>query len=97
VLEQLVRERRRALVAFGMLLVPRDEAADLVQEALTATFVAHARFESVAHAEGYVRRAMVALSGFHACGRRGHRPRRGIGRDPDRPARRQRRRAVLVG
>ena len=60
-LERLVRERHRALIAYAYLLT-RDvgDAEDLVQESLVSTFSGRARFESVGHAEAYVRRAIAS-------------------------------------
>ena len=61
--EELVRLRYGRLVAFASMLVPsRDEAEDLVQDALVATFSGRARFDVVAEAEAYVRRAVVSRS-----------------------------------
>jgi RNA polymerase sigma factor (sigma-70 family) len=59
-LEQLVRERHRALIAYAYLLT-RDvrDAEELVQEGLIATFGGRASFESMGHAEAYVRRAIA--------------------------------------
>ena len=68
-LEQVVRERYPRLVAHAMLLVPsRQEAEDLVQDAVVSTFSGRARFATVAEAEAYVRRAVV--SRFLDAGRR---------------------------
>lgn len=62
-LEQMVRERYPALVATaGLLVGGRSAAEDLVQDALVSTFVSRARFDSVAQAEAYVRRAIVSRS-----------------------------------
>ncbi|WP_456786111.1 RNA polymerase sigma factor [Cellulomonas sp. P5_C5] len=62
-LEQLVRERHSRLVGHAMLVCgSRDDAEDLVQEALIATFSGRARFTSIAQAEQYVRRAVVTRS-----------------------------------
>lgn len=60
-LEELVRGRHRALVAYAYLLT-RDvgDAEDLVQEALVSAFGGRARFASVGHAEAYVRRAIAS-------------------------------------
>src|SRR5690348_3571818 len=59
-LEQVVRERHGRLVGYAMLVCgSRDDAQDLVQEALIATFAGRARFTTVAQAEQYVRRAIV--------------------------------------
>ena len=60
-LEEVARERYPRLVARALLLTrSRDEAEDLVQDALVATFGGRARFETVAQAEQYVRRAIVS-------------------------------------
>jgi len=62
-LEQVVRERHGRLVGYAMLVCgSRDDAQDLVQEALIASFSGRARFTSVAQAEHYVRRAIVTRS-----------------------------------
>lgn len=62
-LERVVKERYTRIVAHAMLLVPsRDEAEDLVQDALVSTFSGRARFATVAEAEAYVRRAVVSRS-----------------------------------
>lgn len=60
-LERLVSERHRALIAYAYLLT-RDvgDAEDLVQEALVTTFGGRASFESIGHAEAYVRRAIAS-------------------------------------
>lgn len=60
-LERLVYERHRALIAYAYLLT-RDvgDAEDLVQDSLVATFGGRARFESIGHAEAYVRRAIAS-------------------------------------
>lgn len=49
----------RLLARARMLSVSDDEAADLVQEALIATFSRPRHFDSIAQAEQYVRRAIV--------------------------------------
>lgn len=60
-LEQMVRERYPRLVAHAMLVArSRDDAQDLVQEALISVFSGRARFDSVHQAEAYVRRAIVS-------------------------------------
>jgi RNA polymerase sigma factor (sigma-70 family) len=62
-LEQVVRERHGRLVGYAMLVgASRDDAQDLVQEALIATFSGRARFTTIAQAEQYVRRAIVSRS-----------------------------------
>lgn len=60
-LERLVRERHRALIAYAYLLT-RDvrDAEELVQDALVATFSGRAHFQSIGHAEAYVRRAIAS-------------------------------------
>ena len=62
VLEQLVDERYPRLLARATLVVADDDAEDLVQDALVATFASRARFTHVALAEQYVRRAIVSRS-----------------------------------
>lgn len=59
--ERLVRERHRPLIAYAYLLT-RDvsDAEDLVQDALVSTFGGRATFESIGHAEAYVRRAIAS-------------------------------------
>lgn len=62
-LTQLVRERWGRLVGHAMLVAAtRDEAEDLVQDALVRTFGSRARFATLAEAEQYVRRAVVSRS-----------------------------------
>lgn len=62
-LTQLARERWGRLVGHAMLVAAsREEAQDLVQEALVSTFGSRARFSTVAEAEQYVRRAIVSRS-----------------------------------
>jgi len=62
-LEQLVRERYARLLSRATLLSgSRQDAEDLVQEALVATFGGRARFETLAEAEQYVRRAIASRS-----------------------------------
>lgn len=67
VLDQLVRERHGALVAYAALLTgDRREAEDLVQDALVRTF-SRGRPETEIHrAEGYVRSAILStyVDGF---------------------------------
>lgn len=60
-MERLVRERHRPLIAYAYLLT-RDvrDAEDLVQDGLVATFGGRATFESIGHAEAYVRRAIAS-------------------------------------
>src|SRR4051794_20829775 len=74
-LEQVVRERYPALLTRAMLLVrDRHAAEDLVQDAVVSTFSGRARFTSVDHAEGYVRRAIVSrfVDGTRRRGRESH-------------------------
>jgi len=60
VLDQMVRTRRRALVAYAYLLTgDTGEAEDLVQEALFATFRRGRAATSFELAESYVRRAIL--------------------------------------
>lgn len=62
-LVELVGERWGRMVGHAMLVAAsRDEAQDLVQEALISTFGSRARFTTVAEAEQYVRRAVVSRS-----------------------------------
>jgi len=62
-LEQLVHERYPRLVGHALLMTSsRDDAQDLVQDALVSTFASRARFDTVAQAEAYVRRAIVSRS-----------------------------------
>lgn len=59
-LERLVKDRGTALIRYGYLLCgDRDEAEDLVQDALMRTFAAGRRRLEAGTAEGYVRRAML--------------------------------------
>lgn len=59
VLEQVVRDRRSALVGYACLYtVDRRDAEDLVQEALVRTFARPRSLTDVHAAEGYVRRAI---------------------------------------
>lgn len=59
-LARLATERYPRLVAHAMMLVgSRADAEDLVQEALVATFVGSRTFDGIAHAERYVRQAIV--------------------------------------
>ncbi|GCE75043.1 sigma-70 family RNA polymerase sigma factor [Cellulomonas biazotea] len=62
-LEQLVRERYPRLLSRATFLTgSREDAEDLVQEALVASFSGRARFGSVNEAEAYVRRAITTRS-----------------------------------
>ncbi len=58
-LHDLATRRAGHLRAFATMLAGASDADDLVQDALIATFSRHRRFESVAHAERYVRRAIA--------------------------------------
>ncbi|MCL3863135.1 sigma-70 family RNA polymerase sigma factor [Actinotalea sp. K2] len=59
VLDQVVRDRRAALVAYAYLFVAdRGDAEDLVQEALVRTFARPRAMTDVHAAEAYVRRAI---------------------------------------
>ncbi|WP_456786113.1 RNA polymerase sigma factor [Cellulomonas sp. P5_C5] len=60
-LERLVDERYPRLLARAMLLVATSQdAEDLVQDALVSAFGGRARFDSVAEAEQYVRKAITS-------------------------------------
>ncbi|MGY4644953.1 RNA polymerase sigma factor [Cellulomonas sp. URHB0016] len=62
-LEQLVQERYARLLSRATFLTgSRQDAEDLVQEALVASFSGRARFGSVNEAEAYVRRAITTRS-----------------------------------
>ena len=58
VLDEVVRNRRAALVGYACLFATPSEAEDLVQEALVRTFARKRTFEDVFAAEGYVRAAV---------------------------------------
>lgn len=59
-LEELLRTRRPALVAYAALLAgDRGEAEDLVHDALVRTFARPRRFPSLNAADAYVRRAIA--------------------------------------
>ncbi|WP_225753413.1 sigma-70 family RNA polymerase sigma factor [Actinotalea sp. Marseille-Q4924] len=67
VLDQLVRERHGALVAYAALLTgDRREAEDLVQDALVRTFSRGSADGGLHRAEGYVRSAILStyVDGF---------------------------------
>lgn len=67
VLDQLVRERHGALVAYATLLTgDRREAEDLVQDALVRTFSRGRPGTEIHRAEGYVRSAILStyVDGF---------------------------------
>lgn len=62
-LERLVRERYATLLSRATFLTgSRQDAEDLVQEALVASFSGRARFGSVNEAEAYVRRSITTRS-----------------------------------
>lgn len=62
-LEQLVHERYSTLVGWAALVCgSREDAQDLLQDALMATFSSRARFSTLAEAEQYVRRAVATRS-----------------------------------
>ncbi|MBO3089133.1 sigma-70 family RNA polymerase sigma factor [Cellulomonas dongxiuzhuiae] len=70
-LEQLVHERYGTLVGWATLVCgSREDAQDLLQDALVATFSSRARFTTLPEAEQYVRRA-VATRSIDAARRRG--------------------------
>lgn len=70
-LEQLVHERYGMLVGWATLVCgSREDAQDLLQDALMATFSSRARFTTLPEAEQYVRRA-VATRSIDAARRRG--------------------------
>lgn len=70
-LEQLVHERYATLVGWATLVCgSREDAQDLLQDALLATFSSRARFTTLPEAEQYVRRA-VATRSIDAARRRG--------------------------
>jgi RNA polymerase sigma-70 factor (ECF subfamily) len=59
--EELMRTRRRGLVAYAFLLTHDVTAAeDLVQDAVVRTFTGLRGFPSVGHAEAYARRAIAS-------------------------------------
>src|SRR5450759_2259627 len=59
--EELMRTRRRGLVAYAFLLTQDVTAAeDLVQDAVVRTFTGLRRFPSVGHAEAYARCAIAS-------------------------------------
>ncbi|MGC4176087.1 RNA polymerase sigma factor [Demequina sp.] len=61
VADELIERRYGALVGYALLLTRnRHDAEELVQDALIATFTRRARFDSVAGAEAYVRRAIAS-------------------------------------
>ena len=62
-LEQLAEQRYGRLLSLALMVSPgRAQAEDVVQDALVATFSGRARFDSLAEAEAYVRRAIVSRS-----------------------------------
>ena len=59
-MEQVVRERRPALVGYAFLVCgSRSEAEDITQDAIVRTFARGRAKTSVSQAEGYIRRAIV--------------------------------------
>ncbi|HEY3436982.1 MAG TPA: sigma factor, partial [Propionicimonas sp.] len=61
VLEELVRERRPALIGYAALLTgDRVEAEDLVHDAIVRTFARPRSFPSLNAADAYVRRAIAS-------------------------------------
>jgi len=61
VLAELIDTRRSALVGYASVLTGDvSQAEDLVHEALLRTFRARGTFDSAAHAEGYVRKAIAS-------------------------------------
>ena len=65
VLDEMVRERRSALVAYACLfVVDRRDAEDLVHDAIVRTFARPRAVTEVHAAEGYVRQAIRTV--FHA-------------------------------
>ena len=62
VLDDMVRERRSALVGYACLFVPdRRDAEDLVHEAVVRTFARPRAISDVHAAEGYVRQAIRSV------------------------------------
>ena len=60
--ERLIEERGSRLVAYGRMLVARDDdAEDLVHDAIVKTFSRRRDIRDVNHAEAYVRRVMPTL------------------------------------
>jgi len=83
VLDEMVRERRSALVAYACLfVVDRRDAEDLVHDAIVRTFARPRAVTEVHAAEGYVRQAIRTVfldqtrKGPLRRGRRTRRPRR---------------------
>lgn len=61
-LERLMQERAPRLLAYASLLTGDDaEAADVVQDALVKTFSRGRRFDDIAQAEAYTRKAISTL------------------------------------
>ncbi|WP_062516732.1 sigma-70 family RNA polymerase sigma factor [Demequina gelatinilytica] len=58
-LHELAGQRMGRLTAFATMLAGPSEADDLIQEAVIAVFSRHRRFDDVAQAEQYVRRAIA--------------------------------------
>ncbi len=59
-LHEVAGARRGRLLAFAEMLAGANHAEDLVQEAVIATFSKRRGFDTVAQAEGYVRRAIAS-------------------------------------
>lgn len=60
-LEELVRDRRPALIGYASLLTGnRSDAEDLVHEAIVRTFARTRSFENVNAADAYIRRAITS-------------------------------------
>jgi RNA polymerase sigma-70 factor (ECF subfamily) len=86
VAERLVAERGDALVRYAYLLCgDRDEAADLVQDALVRTFGRPRRSLELPRAEAYVRRAVLNLVIDRARRRDTWRRVRHLAVEPERP------------
>ena len=64
VLDEVVRNRRAALVGYACLFAPPSEAEDLVQEALVRTFARKRTFEDVYAAD--VKKSLEAGEGYPA-------------------------------
>lgn len=58
-LHELASQRRGRLLAFATMLAGPDQAEDLVQDAVIAVFSRTRRFDTLAQAEQYVRRAIA--------------------------------------
>ena len=62
-LDALMADRYPALLAYANMLASGNRAAaeDIVQDAIVRVFSKHRRFDSVAHAERYTRRAILTV------------------------------------